>query len=560
MAGFPNTKGYFPSFGQAIMLIGVAVAGALVLQQGHGRFGSMVDWTLAIGGISGLALLIYSKRFLHVIDSPYFAISNLLAIALATIIGTFISQTVPPEVFTERYGEVGSQILRVFQLDDVFHSWWYVSLFILLLFSIIKISWKKKWNRWNLGFHLAHLSPVLILAGFWIDHFFGYRGIIQLEEGQQKNIVRLYAGLSNYIADSTSLDFSIQLDDFDFQKYDPDYRMQIWKRDTSTQQPVSMTHGGHMPAKPPTIIASLPLEPMKIRHIYGTDLYFRLKEFYPDFSFKYTYPLLAEEIEPVDPGIQIDIFSPEGDGTLQLLANNPNRNKVMNDDFFGGWLEFYWELTDEVKSSFEEADSNSANRVIFTGKDSMAYYVINGKVTFGRLKVNEDFTIPGAAGTKLHILHIFPDASLLKAEPSSRTKELKNPVARVEIWHKGQSAQEAYIYPRSMGPGGQYSIPGSAFILALESFKDQESKYYKSDISVVDRSGNVVKQRTIVVNEPLFYKGHRFYQTDYDPKNPAYSGIGVTHEPGLPLIYSGFYLLVIGVGLMFYAKASSRLH
>lgn len=560
MEDLPTTKALsLPSFRQAISLILFTIIGALILQQGHNQFGVMGNIVLSLIGISGLAILAFSKKYASVLDSPYFAISILITIALGTAKGTFITQAATNSVFEQRYGESGSAFLRAFQLHDVFHSWWYVGLFVLLAFSLIKISARKKFTLPNLGFHLAHLSPILILGGFWADYFFGYRGIIQLEEGQRSNVVRLFAGHSNYLQDSTLLGFSIRLDNFEFEKHDPDYRIQIWKRDSS-QHAIPVSHGGmNINQKPPIILASLPLEAMKIRHIYGTDLYFRMAELYPDFSFKYTYPLLTEAIEPVAPGIQIDMKTALGDGTLQLLANKPNRSKVLDETIFGGWIEFYWEMPDDVKTSLEPPISNTANRIIFTGKDSMAYYVIDGQVRSERLVTNEDFVIPTNQNTTLHILHIFPDASLLKAEPSSAGNEMLNPVAKVEIWHKGKSAQEAFIYPGKEGKvGGQFNIPGSPFFLAMESIKDQEAKFYKSEISVLNSSEEATQQQSIKVNEPMLYQGHRFYQTDYNPERPNYSGIGVTYNPGLYLIYGGFYLMVAGVGWMFYSRGVMR--
>ena len=92
----------------------------------------------------------------------------------------------------------------------------------------------------------------------------------------------------------------------------------------------------------------------------------------------------------------------------------------------------------------------------------------------------------------------------------------------------------------------------------MESFKDMEAKFFKSDLSVLGPDGNTVKQEEIQVNEPMFYKGHRFYQTDYDPNNPNYSGIGVSYHPGLNIIYFGFFLLTLGVLWMFYWTRKTR--
>ena len=81
-----------------------------------------------------------------------------------------------------------------------------------------------------------------------------------------------------------------------------------------------------------------------------------------------------------------------------------------------------------------------------------------------------------------------------------------------------------------------------------------ETKYYRSELSVLDENDEVAKSQSIVVNEPMLYGGYRFYQSDYNPDNPNYSGIGISHEPGLYVIYFGFTVLVIGCLMMFYGK------
>ncbi|MCB0583723.1 MAG: cytochrome c biogenesis protein ResB, partial [Phaeodactylibacter sp.] len=128
-----------------------------------------------------------------------------------------------------------------------------------------------------------------------------------------------------------------------------------------------------------------------------------------------------------------------------------------------------------------------------------------------------------------------------------------NPVAKVEVWHKGGTSQEAFLYPGGRR-GGVFQVDGTEYFLALESFKDMETKYYRSEVSVLDDNEEVVKSRPIVVNEPMLHRGYRFYQSDYNPENPSYSGIGISHEPGLYIIYFGFTVLVIGCALMFYGR------
>ena len=49
------------------------------------------------------------------------------------------------------------------------------------------------------------------------------------------------------------------------------------------------------------------------------------------------------------------------------------------------------------------------------------------------------------------------------------------------------------------------------------------------------------------MNKPLRWKGFTLYQAGYDPENPGYSSLLVSHDPGVPLVYAGFLLLTAGL-------------
>lgn len=501
--------------------------------------------------------ILFFKPLKRIVDTPYFATLSLLCIAVGTALGTFVSQNAPAEVFTNRYGESGSSVLRFLQWDDVFHSWWYVGFFTLLAGSLLKTSWKKKFNRENLGFHLAHLSPIIILLGFWVDYFYGFRGIIQLETGQSTNIAKVYQGNTSYVGDSIAIPFRIRLDHFEFEKHDPDYRLQVW-RNTEAEphaQPAADAHGQQITGTP-KIIASMPLKEAKIRHIYGTDIYFRLNEFYPNFTFEYTYPEINDNVEAKDPGVLLNMKTPFGQADVNLFSNRPGRNTIADEQHMGGWLEFYWEIPEALAQAINgqpETEWAKVNRIILVGTEKQIYLWVDGKLSKEPLEAGKFYPFPNRKEIGFTMKYLYPDAAYLLSTPVSDGEELLNPVAKVEVWHKGGHSEEAFLYPGGRR-GGVFTIEGTDYFLALESFKDMETKYYRSELSVLDENDEVAKSQSIVVNEPMLYGGYRFYQSDYNPDNPNYSGIGISHEPGLYVIYFGFTVLVIGCLMMFYGK------
>jgi hypothetical protein len=58
-------------------------------------------------------------------------------------------------------------------------------------------------------------------------------------------------------------------------------------------------------------------------------------------------------------------------------------------------------------------------------------------------------------------------------------------------------------------------------------------------------------EREIRVNDYLYYGGYRFFQSNADPREPTYSGIGVVYDPGIPFVLLGMYTLIAGTAIAF---------
>jgi hypothetical protein len=547
-------SGFVPMFKYLILSIALGIITQFIYHWMHS--GTGVNWIGILGTISffGIFITMYGKKLYQNIDTPYFAISSLLFIAGGTALGTFVTQNAAPEVFAQRYGESTGRILQFLQLQDVFHSWWYVLLFLLMIISLVKISLRRELSWANLGFHLAHLGPVIILFGFWWDYYAGFRGLIQLVKGNETNHVWVYHRNTNRVRDSLKLDFNLLLDHFETQKFEPDHRIQIWEHSSTQPKPREALNTASS-----RILTTLPMKVDKPWKIYNSDISFQLKEFYPNFYFEYSYPEDKDSVEAKDPGILVEIRNPHGSNIVQLSGIQPGKNQ-MNDPILRTTFEFYWELPDELSEkidlSIPDQNWEGKNRIIFAGKEKKIYEVYQGKLTTRELTNKTLFPIHGNSKSHYSIVHLYPNVQYLSAEPATRNELQENPVAKLEIARDAwDNTKDAFIFPHKGKGNGQYLIPGTSYFLALESIKDQETKFWKSDLSILDKTGSLVKQRSIKVNEPLLFKGYRFYQTGYDPNNPNYSGIGVSYTPGLMVIYFGFTVLVVGVFVLFYMRS-----
>jgi len=69
---------------------------------------------------------------------------------------------------------------------------------------------------------------------------------------------------------------------------------------------------------------------------------------------------------------------------------------------------------------------------------------------------------------------------------------------------------------------------------------------YISTLSVI-ADGKKVQTEAVEVNYPMEYAGFRFYQSDYRPEDPTFSGFQVVRDSGLWLVYLGFIVNMLGV-------------
>lgn len=91
------------------------------------------------------------RRILAILSNLTFAITILLIIAGLSIFGTVIEQNQSLEFYKENYpdskavfGVLNWHVIKFFNLDDVYRSWWYLSFLVLLGISLITCSFTQQ--------------------------------------------------------------------------------------------------------------------------------------------------------------------------------------------------------------------------------------------------------------------------------------------------------------------------------------------------------------------------------------------------------------------------------
>ena len=78
---------------------------------------------------------------------------------------------------------------------------------------------------------------------------------------------------------------------------------------------------------------------------------------------------------------------------------------------------------------------------------------------------------------------------------------------------------------------------------------------FESDVELHDASRGITLARTISMNHPLLYRGYKIFQSGYQNTAPETSVFSVRKDPGVPLVYAGFIVVVLGIAILFYWKA-----
>ena len=128
-------------------------------------------------------------------------------------------------------------------------------------------------------------------------------------------------------------------------------------------------------------------------------------------------------------------------------------------------------------------------------------------------------------------------------------KEGENPAVEVEIEVPDGNSYTRYVFERFAG----HNHDENGLQLSYVSQGPRMIRDYFSDVVVIE-SEKEVASKTIEVNHPLHYGGYHFYQHSYDSEAGKYTILSVTSDSGLYAVYSGYWLLCLGVLWQFWFR------
>jgi cytochrome c biogenesis protein ResB len=170
---------------------------------------------------------------------------------------------------------------------------------------------------------------------------------------------------------------------------------------------------------------------------------------------------------------------------------------------------------------------------------------------------------PGAEPAfKVSIRRYLPDFALdgSSGEATSRSEAPNNPAVLVSVaGGGGTNTQWVFArFPDFKNPSGtgeaaaaqplQFRFESAQSVTAKRG--PRPIKAFKSTLEFLE-GDDVVRTKTIAVNSPFAYRRYTFYQLSYDPNDLSWSTLQVVKDPGVPIVYCGFILMMAGLTTVF---------
>lgn len=268
------------------------------------------------------------------------AVIIIIIAAVACVVGTMILQLKTPAEYVSKYGQGMANFLTVTQLTDVFHSYWFAAL-LLLLCTNLTCCTIKRWRSsiMQLGFILTHASIILILVGGLIGFHFGVKGGVNIYEGDSANYFYTYGG-----GEKKALAFSVFCDDFILEKNPSKFELYSYIKEKHLQETLSTEIG-------------------KVQKIPKGPYLVTVKDYIPDAEFRQEPINTSEELK--NPAIFVQLSSSDNVYVEGWLISTTRNWYVDSENDLK--VEYLWAKSSEDIERMSKATSKQ--RPVFTVKE-----------------------------------------------------------------------------------------------------------------------------------------------------------------------------------------------
>ncbi|HXB56341.1 MAG TPA: cytochrome c biogenesis protein ResB [Vicinamibacteria bacterium] len=392
------------------------------------------------------------------------------------------------------------------------------------IFSVMISRWP--WKKHHIGFVLAHIGILILLAG---------------------SLVSLHTGLDSNMAlfEGESTD-----------------RVTLLDKALFVSLPGPAGHGARFPVefegRPPRTDAEQRF-PMP-----GSGVTLVAEGYAPHVEVSETFEAGAEGL----PALHLNLQAPFATQDAWLLADDPSRSQL---DLGPVSLDFRRASSETEARQLLRAGEGKSHLSFVLVPPGRLLYRASGPAGPGAVEVGKPLATPslGMAVTVERFLAAAVARRSVAPAPSPAKEERRMPAVRVRLEGAGERTAPEWVLwtERRTIPfaGGRASVAYRApelevpFRVTLVKFNSD--KYPGSNMPAtyeswvrVDDPERGTSEHHISMNNPLHYRGYIFFQASFVEGTPMMSIFSVARAPGLPLVYLGVALIASGVAWMFYLK------
>lgn len=264
----------------------------------------------------------------------------------------------------------------------------------------------------------------------------------------------------------------------------------------------------------------------------------RVVRFWPDFVIDPQTKKPTNRSEQArNPVLEVELPERDGPRRAWLFARFPDFHHRGRDHPLAG-----------VRYAYEPAAVEPPAALV-VGELSALWRLADGRVVERRpLAAGDEIALGGRA---LRVAALWPAARRRLIDESASERQ-RNPVLRLARRGSDQTAE--------LRPGRPLRLGGGR-VAALVSSRGEPVRDYLSRLSIWEGPAGErrkVAEELVEVNYPLAHRGFVFYQADYRPDDPSWSGFQVVRDSGLGLVYAGFGIHLAGVLLVVFGPVLLR--
>ncbi len=295
--------------------------------------------------------------------------------------------------------------------------------------------------------------------------------------------------------------------------------------------------------------------------IEGTPYRVTFKDFFPDFILGPHGPT-SRSNDPNNPAIALVLQGPEGTDPYLLFALHPDFSTIHGiQHTIPSTLTYEHPKAQLLPPNAFAVLIRPTGRLLAVVTDDAGH-----RQAIDPLETGHRY--PHPSGVEVELATWYPHARLTQ-DVVDRGDEIKHEALHVvatqgdkhvDAWLFDGVARELDLGPDPVIAEYRHASRRLPFTVKLLDFRRiqypgiEMAAAFESDVEMSDPSRGLILMKTIKMNHPLKYRGYKLFQASYVDGPVETTVLAVRKDPGTPLVYAGFIIVIAGVVLMFVTR------